>query len=153
MVHAIVTEHGGYVSAQATPGGGCRIEMLLPRVRGRILLPAPAGGKPRSILLVDDRGPVRSQLHNFFEANGYNLLEAAGCHGGRGDRRRARRPGGPADRRKRFHCGGLAELHPEMRVIRIVDGPESGADEIQRLFTQQALLERVQSKFAASGSG
>ena len=30
-----------------------------------------------TLLLVEPREGVRAQLHNFFEANGYNLLEAA----------------------------------------------------------------------------
>ena len=85
IVHAIVSEHGGYISAQATAGGGCRFEMLLPAVIGQPLLPRPAGADARSILLVDDRDRVRLQIHNFFEANGYNLLEAA-------DAARKRRP-------------------------------------------------------------
>ena len=153
MVHAIVTEHGGYISAQATVGGGCRFEMLLPRVVGRLLLPAPPDGTLRSILLVDERGPIRAQLHNFFEANGYNLLEAA-------DPLEAMAIGavheGPVDLliAETDSVGvALRELHPQMGILKIVDWPESKADEIQRPFTQQALLERVQRKFAANGNG
>ena len=147
LVHATVTEHGGYISAQATAGGGCRIEMLLPAVIGQPLLPRPAGAVARSILLVEDRDPVRVQLHNFFEANGYNLLEAADegeaaaigqVHEGKLDVLVA----GPGVDQI---AEGLLRVHPGLQVIRVVDGDENGVHEIRQPFSQRALLERVEA--------
>lgn len=146
IVHAIVTEHGGYITAQATEGGGCRFEVLLPAV---IVPPLPvrlAEAEARSILLVDDRDRVRLQLHNFFEANGYNLLEAADdgeaaaigqVHEGRLDVLVA---GDSADR----IALELRDDHPDLQILRVVDHPETGLHEIRRPYTQQALLGRVE---------
>jgi two-component system, cell cycle sensor histidine kinase and response regulator CckA len=147
IVHAIVTEHGGYISAQITEGGGCRLEMLLPAIVGPPLVLRPAGAEARSILLVDDRDRVRLQLHNFFEANGYNLLEAADAgeaaaigqvHEGRLDVLVA---GDAADR----IALELRVDHPELRLLRVVGDPENGPNEIRRPYTQQALLARVEA--------
>ncbi|HEY1963870.1 MAG TPA: response regulator, partial [Acidobacteriaceae bacterium] len=74
MVHGIVTEHGGYISAQGTPRG-CRFEVLLPRAAETSLGESPEPRSIPTVLLVDYRDRVRAQLHNFFEAAGYNLLE------------------------------------------------------------------------------
>jgi two-component system, cell cycle sensor histidine kinase and response regulator CckA len=160
MVHAIATEHGGYVSAQPTAGGGCRFEMLLPRWSGAALVPRPEASDAPSILLIDPRARVRSQLHNFFEANGYNLLEA-------GD-------GGEALALSEVHEGALQLLiadepqadaiaedlrraHPEAAVLRIVERAEATPNEIRFPFTQQGLLKRVEAilkpsaKLAAAG--
>jgi PAS domain S-box-containing protein len=148
MVHAITTEHGGYVSAHSTAGGGCRFEMLLPRWSGPLLVPRPEASAAPAILLVDSRERVRSQLHNFFEANGYNLLEA-------GD-------GGEALALSEVHEGALQLLiadaaqadaiaedlrraHPEATVLRVVERAEAAPNEIQFPFTQQALLKRVEA--------
>lgn len=145
-VHTIVFEHHGFVSAQATAAAGCRFEMLLPREPGRALLPQPVTGAASSILLVDDRDRIRVQLHNFFEANGYNLLEAA-------DGTEAVAIGqmhehgldlviassAQADAIQQ----GLADNH--LKLLRIVDNKDVGEDEIRRPFSQQALLEKVEA--------
>ena len=147
MVHAIVTEHGGFISAQRTPGGGSRFEILLPAATQPALAARPAPVEPPSILLVEERDRVRAQLHNFFEASGYNLLEAADAaeamavgqmHEGRVDLL-------IADASAEGIASGLRRDHPGMEWLRIVDGPEHGPDEIRRPFTQAALLERVES--------
>jgi two-component system cell cycle sensor histidine kinase/response regulator CckA len=142
LVHAMVTEHGGYVSAQSTEGDACRFEVLLPSWGG-IALPAnPAPLDAPSILLVDPSDQVRLQLHNFFEANGFNLLEAADV--------------GEALAMAEFHEGPVdlliaaaaeadliaADLKT-IEVLRIVDGSERSSHEIQRPFSQQGLFDRV----------
>lgn len=136
IVHAILTEHGGYISAQATAGGGCRFEILLPQSRGTALLPRPGEQAP-SILLVEHREKVRAQLHNFFEANGYNLLEAADeeeaaaigeVHEGSIDLLIAEGP------RAETLAPDLLAAHPGMAVLK-VSGP----------CAQQELLEQVQA--------
>lgn len=147
MVHAIVTEHGGYISAQPTAGGGCRFEVLLPQSRGAALLLKPGGREAPSILLVEHRDRVRAQLHNFFEAHGYNLLEAA-------DQDEAAAVGlvqessldlliaeGPqAD----ALAPELRKSHPDLVVLRLVDGAANDPNELHAPFTQQQLLERVE---------
>jgi two-component system, cell cycle sensor histidine kinase and response regulator CckA len=143
-VHSIAVEHDGFVSAQATAGGGCRLELLLPRSAGTALLPNPAGdGPPRSILITGQSEVVRSQLHNFFEANGYHVLEAATLpeafavaevYEGSIDLLIAER--GEAEQI-------AAQLHAGLQVIEIVEGPETAPHQIARPFTQQALLNRV----------
>jgi two-component system, cell cycle sensor histidine kinase and response regulator CckA len=147
MVHSIVVEHSGYISAQRIPDGGCRFEMLLPRQAGLALLPQPVTQNARAILLVEDRDRVRLQLHNFFEASGYNLLEAADAsealaiaqmHEGGLDLLIA-----TAAQADAIAAGLEAEARP--RILRIVEGAESSAGEIRRPFSQQTLLDKVQS--------
>jgi two-component system, cell cycle sensor histidine kinase and response regulator CckA len=146
-VHSIAVEHDGFVSAQPTAGGGCRFELLLPRSAGVMLLPQPAGdGAPRSILLVGGSDAVRSQLHNFFEAHGYHVLAASD---GREAFAVAEMHEGPIDvliaahRETAVIADHLRAGHPNLQAIAIVDGPEDGAHQIARPFTQQALLDRV----------
>jgi PAS domain S-box-containing protein len=154
MVHGTVTEHGGYISAQSV-AQGCRFEILLPRAAEALLLEASleAGNVP-AVLLVDYRERVRAQLHNYFEAEGYNLLEAVDdqealalgeVHEGSLDLLVAE----AADAER--IGAALLKSHPRLRVLRIVD-PMSGKrgdqreeahDEIQRPFTQAALLEKA----------
>ena len=43
----------------------------------------------------------------------------------------------------------LRRTHPWVEVLRIVDRPESSANEIQRPFTQAALLDRIGALLAA----
>lgn len=154
MVHGIATEHGGYISAQALPGGS-RFEMLLPRANEAI---APVSGPDAdpilSVLLVDYRERVRAQLHNYFEAGGYNLLEAMDdeealalgeVHEGSLDLLVA--DAADADR----IGAALRRNHPALQILRITDS-DGGAqtnhsqpayDEIRRPFTQAALLEKA----------
>ena len=146
MVHAIVVEHGGLISAQATAGGGTRIEILFPRHEGAALVARPVMANAPAILLVDGRDRVRLQLHNFFEANGYNLLEAADApeaaaiaemHEGSLDLLIAEAEQGEAIGAE------IASARGRVPLLRIVNRPEAGPDEIRRPFTQQALLDRV----------
>ena len=154
MVHGIVTERGGYISAQAT-SSGFRFELLLPSAVET--LAAGAGGEARgvpSVLLVDYRDRVRAQLHNFFEAEGYNLLEAMDdqealalgeVHEGSLDLLVAE--GADAER-----IGvALRKNHPGLQVLRIVDEFEPSGNQIRRPFTQTALLEKASQLLAAQG--
>lgn len=146
MVHGIVTEHAGYISAQPT-SQGYRYEVLLPRAAESLLPEANVepGGVP-SVLLVDYRERVRSQLHNFFEAAGYNLLEAVDdqealalgeVHDGSLDLLVAE--ASDADR----IGAALRKNHPGLETLRIVDRLETASNEIRRPFTQAALLEKT----------
>jgi hypothetical protein len=51
---------------------GHRLEAFFPRWSE----PVPAAGATPTLLLIEPRPHIRARLHNFFEANGYNLLEA-----------------------------------------------------------------------------
>lgn len=149
MVHGIVTEHGGYISAQPT-STGYRFEMLLPRADEMLLPQGLELGKVPAVLLVDYRERVRAQLHNFLEAEGYNLLEAVDhqealklgeVHKGSLDLLVAE--AADADR----ISATLLKNHPKLLVLRVIDQPgnqsETAANEIRRPFTQTALLKKV----------
>jgi two-component system, cell cycle sensor histidine kinase and response regulator CckA len=145
MVHGMVAEHGGYISAQRV-AEGCRFEILLPQAAAALLpeVEVAPQGIP-SVLLVDYRERVRAQLHNFFEAEGYNLLEAVDdqealalgeMHEGSLDLLVAEE----ADAER---IGAiLRETHPHLEILRILDRPgePAGDSEIRRPFTQAALL-------------
>ncbi len=146
VAHSIAAEHGGYLTAHSA-SDGTRMELLLPRLHEEAAISEPqtAAGDSRTILLVDPRDRVRAQLHKFFESAGYNLLETADPE--------------EALALAQVHEGALhllvaeaseaaailpelAEKHPEIDHLKIVDGTETSEHEIRRPFTQQALLER-----------
>jgi PAS domain S-box-containing protein len=151
IAHNIVTEHGGLMSVQPTSDPGWRFEALLPRAITTVLLPRPEGSLPDpigapSILLIEERDPVRAQLHNFFEVHGYNLIEASNAaeaialaevHEGTLDLLIVE--SAEAD----TAAGALLGAHPALAVLRIVDQPENAPGEIRAPFTQAALLDRV----------
>jgi PAS domain S-box-containing protein len=150
MVHGIVAEHGGYISAQPThPGSalGCRFELLLPRAAEALLPEASAESRSvPSVLLVDYREKVRAQLHNFFEAAGYNLLEAVDdqealalgeVHDGSLDLLVAE--AADADR----IGAALQRHHPDLQILRIVEPSETASNQLRRPFTQAALLQKA----------
>jgi two-component system cell cycle sensor histidine kinase/response regulator CckA len=151
IAHNIVTEHGGLLSVQPTADQGCRFEALLPRSIAPELLPRPENspanpiGAP-SVLLIEERDRVRAQLHNFFEANGYNLIEASDteeaialgeAHEGALDLLIVE--AAEAERA----ASGLRPAHPSLAVLRIVDQRETAPGEICLPFTQAELLDRV----------
>jgi nitrogen-specific signal transduction histidine kinase len=155
MVHSVVTEHGGYISAHAT-SRGCRFEILMPQAAET--LAGDSGLEPRgvpTVLLVDYRDRVRAQLHNFFEAAGYNMLEAVDdqealalgeVHEGSLDLLVAE--AADADR----IGAALGGNHPELQVLRIVDHIETSNDQIRRPFMQAQLLEKAATLLAARGA-
>jgi two-component system, cell cycle sensor histidine kinase and response regulator CckA len=159
VAHNIVTEHGGLLSLQPTSDDGWRFEVLLPRFAPHALLPRPESsladpiGAP-SILLIEERNPVRAQLHNFFESHGYNLIEAsdaaeaialAEVHEGALDVLIVE--SAEAD----LAANALRRAHPSLAVLRIVDRQEqeNAAGEIRTPFTQAALLDRVSALLAS----
>jgi two-component system cell cycle sensor histidine kinase/response regulator CckA len=153
VVHSVVAEYGGYLSARSGPQGGSRVEMLLPRVSDQVLLPAAAPGSSAvTVMLVEANDAVRAELHNFFEAAGCNLLEAC-------DAREAVALGevhqGTLDVLvvEAAQAGSIFEnlrgVHPALEVLRIVDETERDCRELRRPFTEQSLLARI-SLLAAS---
>ncbi len=81
-VQGIVTESGGFISVESSPGAGTEFRILLP----------PAGGKPvdyhgsadtgvieqgrGTVLLVEDERGVRDVVSNVLSLSGYRVLEA-----------------------------------------------------------------------------
>ena len=151
IAHAIATEHGGYLSAQHTAEGGVRFDALLPRWREPVALPAPDAEARASVLLIEPSDLVRRHLHNYFEANGYNLLEAA-------DASEAAtlcelRPQAPdlviAEAQEADSFSGR---HSGLAVLRIVAAEPAGPGEIGRPFTQSALLDQVTALLEHQGA-
>ncbi len=150
VAHAIVRDHGGYLTAQAMHGGLTRLELLLPRVSEQSLLGSALGSAGAatacSVLLVESREGIRAQLHNFFESSGYNLLEAADVseavtlgqmYGGSLDLLIAEEAGAAEI------AAQLRTVHPGFAVLRMVDRAEQSLEEIRRPFSQRALLEKA----------
>jgi len=154
VAHSIVTEHNGFLVARASAfgggDGGTCIELLLPIEEEESEPPEPdieVADAP-SVMLVDPRAAVRAELHNFFEAAGLNLLEAA-------DREEAIALGqlheGPLDliiadaAAADSLIEALCATHPAVESLRLVDAPARSLHEIRRPFTQQALVERVRT--------
>ncbi len=143
VAHAIVRDHDGYLTAQAAPGGGTRLELLLPRAPEK---PVPEAAATASILLVEGREAIRMQLHKFFESSGYNLLEAADADEAvmlgqmfAGTLDLVIAPEKDAEE----IATALRPLHTSLAVIRMVNRTEQSPEEIRKPFSQQALLEKA----------
>jgi len=85
MVHSIVVQSGGHISARSELGLGTAFEILLPRLaafqklrgpQSHAAVPVGAEATP-TVLLVEDQDTVRRAMHNRFEREGYQLLEAS----------------------------------------------------------------------------
>jgi two-component system, cell cycle sensor histidine kinase and response regulator CckA len=83
MVHSIIVQSGGYISAGSEIGRGTAFEILLPAVGTfRRINEAPGAerstgdGTTPTVLLVEDDDAVRRLMHTFLEREGYQLLEA-----------------------------------------------------------------------------
>jgi two-component system cell cycle sensor histidine kinase/response regulator CckA len=145
QVHWLAAECGGYVSARADPNGGSRIELLMPRLADQTLL-AGATGYPATVLLVEGRESVRTELHNAFEFAGYNLIEASNAeealalgemHEGALDLliAGAAKADGILEH--------LREFHPTLQALCVVEEIPQGRAEICGSFTEQELLAKV----------
>jgi two-component system cell cycle sensor histidine kinase/response regulator CckA len=151
MIHAIVTEHGGYVSVRPAGEGGWCFEVLFPSAADPALLisavPSPGANAP-TVLLIEPREALRVQIHNYFEANGYNLLEAA-------DRSEAEAIAEVHDGQVSLVIAGPDDVGVlgEVKTLCMVDGPERSEYEIRRPFTQQELLERARRLIGARAAG
>jgi PAS domain S-box-containing protein len=80
--HAVVREHGGFITCESAPGGGTTFEVYLPRAM-EAEQKAPAGARPmpaggsETILVVDDEGPIRKVVGHILRSAGYEPLAAA----------------------------------------------------------------------------
>jgi two-component system, cell cycle sensor histidine kinase and response regulator CckA len=84
MVHSIIVQSGGHITARSKVGLGTAFEILLPRIGGfrrshdseRHESLAAAGEPGPTVLLVEDQDNVRRTMRMHFEKEGYRLLEA-----------------------------------------------------------------------------
>lgn len=84
MVHSIIVQSGGFISARSEPGLRTAFEILLPRLAGFQTLrdlegrqsQAAGGEATPTVLLVEDEDNVRRVMHKHFENEGFQLLEA-----------------------------------------------------------------------------
>ncbi len=81
MVHSIVVQSGGYISASSELGRGTTFEIQLPCVGTFLPVRDVAGtgvsnASVATVLLVEDEDRVRRLMHNYLEREGYQLLEA-----------------------------------------------------------------------------
>ena len=79
VVHGIVAQSGGYISARSQMGKGTTFEILLPCLgtfQGVTDASAAAGTKAATVLLVEDEDGIRRLMHSYLEQEGYQLLEA-----------------------------------------------------------------------------
>jgi PAS domain S-box-containing protein len=81
MVHSIVVQSGGCISAESKPGKGTSFEILLPcagarGATGNIPEQSRARIPLATILLVDDEDSIRGLMRSYFEREGYQVLEA-----------------------------------------------------------------------------
>jgi len=152
LVHAAVTECGGHLAARPGPNGGSRIEMMIPRAKTQALLPEPARERIPTVLFVYPHELVRLDLHNFFEAAGYNLIEAADLAEAiaLGEMREGDLDLVVADASIAMRITGeLRRSNPSLQALRIVD-TDPGTEEIRRPFTRQALLDKVSAMLATT---
>lgn len=71
IARGIAAAQGGHLAIE-----GNVITVGLPEWRETAVVPCP-GDLTQTILLVEPRDKIRAELHNYFEAHGYNLLEAS----------------------------------------------------------------------------
>ena len=82
VIHGIVTDHGGEIQVDSTPGAGTRVAIHLPRCDPD---QAPAAASPTEarkpgrgelILVVDDDEHVRSIVTSVLRSQGYEVVQA-----------------------------------------------------------------------------
>ena len=82
-VYGIVTQHGGTVAVDSTPGLGTTFALSFPRdaaANAGALVPVPSGGDTtgqETVLLVEDEPMVRSLVRSILTAKGYTVREAS----------------------------------------------------------------------------
>jgi CheY-like chemotaxis protein len=156
VAHTIVTDHSGFFSAHRAADGTCCWEVLLPRwPEPEAALAAIPPALTHTVLLVEPREIVRAELHKFFEANGYNLLETADAGEAIALAEVREEPFdlviAPAREAAQIRQS-LGDTRPNLALLTIVDQPEQSAYQLRRFFTQASLLERVRLLLAASNT-
>jgi len=73
LVHSMVSEGGGYISAHSASGKGTRFEILWPCLG---TFHGTGMAEASTVLLVEDEDGVRRLMHRLLEREGYRLLSA-----------------------------------------------------------------------------
>ena len=78
MVHGTVTNHGGAITVDSTPGVGTLFKIYLPRIAQRNQTREPAEARPCEgqgrILLVDDESAIAHAITGLLQAYGYEVM-------------------------------------------------------------------------------
>jgi CheY-like chemotaxis protein len=85
IVHAVVSNHGGYINLYSEPGKGTRFSIHLPYTRGLAPEAPPAPEDLRgsgTVLVIDDEAHIRELCKDMLEPLGYAVLLAAGSEEG-----------------------------------------------------------------------
>jgi CheY-like chemotaxis protein len=84
-VHGIVSQSGGYIDVESTPGEGTRFSVYFPLAGGEVevkrqerTVPVDLEGT-ETILIVEDEEDVRVLIAQVLEHHGYRVLEARNC--------------------------------------------------------------------------
>jgi PAS domain S-box-containing protein len=75
IAHSIVTQNGGYISAESELGKGTTFQILWPSI-GTFRGKGTNEDLSPTVLLVEDEDGVRRLMHTYLEREGYQLLEA-----------------------------------------------------------------------------
>lgn len=81
VVYAIVEKLGGWIEVDSVPGEGSTFRIYLPasttaRVEESVPFTAPVGGKPRTILIVEDEEMLIYLLHGILTMSGHDVITA-----------------------------------------------------------------------------
>ena len=86
-VHGIVSQTGGRISVDSTPGGGATFYVTLPVAVGESVAETPPAAAPAAregtgtVLLVEDEDAVRAIARRGLERFGYSVIEASNGQG------------------------------------------------------------------------
>jgi two-component system cell cycle sensor histidine kinase/response regulator CckA len=82
MVHSIIVQGDGYITAASEPGKGTTFEILMPcigtfdGIAGVTGSPGAGGDAATTVLLVEDEDSIRKLMHRYLAREGFQILEA-----------------------------------------------------------------------------
>ena len=159
VVYSIVREAEGELKVFSTPGHGSTFEILLPSVPNpNVILAQAAAPKRGTILVVEDEALLRTMTHNYFEREGYNLLEAASAEEAL---RIAESYEGPIhvvitdvqlpEMDGSLLAAALTAKRPEAKVIMVSGYPSNGPEPfLQKPFSLSALQQKIDQVLSAA---